>query len=88
MTLVERYAEKYEVTKREARQIIANFTGILQDALDDEGRAVINNVGTIKIVAREERAGHNPVTGESITIPAHKSIKIVPCKAYKEHLNK
>lgn len=88
MTLAERYAEKFNVSKKEAQQILANVGGTIHDALDQDGRAVLNNIGIIKVVERDERKGRNPQTGKNITIPAHKTVKMTPCKGYKEYLNK
>jgi len=39
------------------------------------------------VADRAERAGRNPKTGESITIPASRAVKFKPGKELKESVN-
>lgn len=50
--------------------------------------ARIDSFGTFKAVVKPERAGHNPRTGETIVVPAHKSVVFKAGKALKEEVNK
>lgn len=43
--------------------------------------------GSFSTGARAERAGRNPSTGETITIPASKTVKFVAGKAFKDVVN-
>ena len=43
--------------------------------------------GSFSTGTRAERNGRNPSTGETITIPAAKTIKFAPGKAFKDAVN-
>ncbi|ALL70287.1 DNA-binding protein HU (plasmid) [Paraburkholderia caribensis MBA4] len=43
--------------------------------------------GSFSTGARAERAGRNPSTGETITIPAAKTVKFTAGKAFKDVVN-
>lgn len=47
----------------------------------------IKGLGAFMVVDRAERNGRNPATGESIVIPAKKSLKFKWSKALKDSLN-
>ncbi len=49
---------------------------------------VLPGIGKLLLVARAERQGRNPATGETITIPAKKVVKIRVAKACKDALIK
>ena len=53
------------------------------NAVADGDEARINSFGTFKSVDKPERAGHNPRTGETIIVPAHKSVAFKAGKALK-----
>ncbi|MEM1973514.1 MAG: HU family DNA-binding protein, partial [Thermoplasmata archaeon] len=40
--------------------------------------------GTFSVTKRKPRKGRNPKTGEEVKIPATKSLKFTPGKAFKE----
>ena len=48
---------------------------------------VLPGFGTFKIKSMPARKGHNPRTGESIEIKAHRKVTFTPSKALKETLN-
>ena len=43
--------------------------------------------GSFSTGARAERAGRNPSTGETITIPAAKTVRFTAGKAFKDAVN-
>ena len=43
--------------------------------------------GSFSTGARAERSGRNPATGETITIPAAKTVKFTAGKAFKDAVN-
>ena len=63
------------------------FNEIAKSVADgDEAR--IDSFGTFKAIVKPERAGHNPRTGETIVVPAHKSVAFKAWKALKDEVNK
>jgi DNA-binding protein HU-beta len=70
-------------------------TGEAVDAILRVVTAAITGGDTVQLVgfgsfstgARAERSGRNPSTGETITIPAAKTVKFTAGKAFKDAVN-
>ena len=60
---------------------------MIESELVMDGVCRIPNIGTLKVVARAERPGRNPKTGEAVMIPARKAVKFIPTKELKAKLN-
>jgi len=63
---------KMEVAKKEA-EVLAVIEAILELAEDG---SVETPLGTVEVVDVAQREGRNPSTKETITIPAHKAVKV------------
>jgi integration host factor beta subunit len=61
------------MTLKDAEIIVDTIFESMTDALAQGDRIEIRGFGSLKVKDREEREGRNPVTGESIHIPAKKS---------------
>lgn len=48
----------------------------------------IADFGTFKPIDKPQTTGTNPRTGEKVVIPAHRIVKFVPAKAFKDELKK
>lgn len=57
--------------------------GLIQD-----GVVSFSNKFKIEAYTRAERQGKNPLTGEIMTIPAKRTLRIKPFKEFAEELNK
>ncbi len=68
--LVSIVAEKAEVTKKTAEDIFDMFLATIQETLENGEKVVISGFGTFEVRQRIARKGHNPRTGEDISIPA------------------
>jgi DNA-binding protein HU-beta len=83
------------MTKTDLARVLSDKLGILNDtdqsavdivfadiidALEQGERVNISGFGTFAILARGERTGRNPQTGESIEIPASRTAKFKPGK--------
>jgi DNA-binding protein HU-beta len=70
-------------------------TGAAIDAIFDAVMTAVTKGDTVQLIgfgsfssgARAERTGRNPSTGESITIPAAKTVKFTAGKAFKDSVN-
>ena len=84
---IAKYAEKYGVTKVQAKSSIDAFIETLWDAvIDDDG---VDFYGFMKIekVRKSETTGRSPLTGESITIPAKDVPKAKFSSRFKKAVN-
>lgn len=73
---VERYAEKTGMSKKDAAEAVNAFFAITAEALKAGDKVVFPGTFKAEVSERKERTGRNPLTGEEITIPAKKTIKV------------
>ncbi|MPW23058.1 HU, DNA-binding transcriptional regulator, beta subunit [Paraburkholderia piptadeniae] len=70
-------------------------TGETIDAIIEAVTRAVSKGDTVQLIgfgsfstgARAERSGRNPSTGETITIPAAKTVKFTAGKAFKDAVN-
>ena len=77
-------ADHHQIEKRAADAILTGLVGLLVQHLTSGDRLRIAGLGVLEVKDRPERAGHNPATGEAITIKASKKIVFRPAKELKE----
>ncbi len=82
--LVEVFAERMELTKKDAEKALAVFTDIVTEELVKGERVAITGFGTFEVANRAEREGRNPKTGEPMTIAATKAPKFKAGKLLKD----
>ncbi len=82
--LVEKIAEKANLTKANAERSLNAFLDAVEDVLVKEGKLTLTGFGTFVVEDRKERKGRNPRTGKEISIPAAKVVKFRPGKLLKE----
>ncbi|MSS07024.1 HU family DNA-binding protein [Clostridium sp. WB02_MRS01] len=82
--LVTAFAERMELTKKDAEQALAVFTDIVTEELVKGERVAITGFGTFEVANRAEREGRNPKTGEPMTIAATKAPKFKAGKLLKD----
>lgn len=84
--LVDAVAEKAEVSKAAAKEIIdATFEEIVKSIKKDK-RFAMPGFGTFTVRERKAKTGRNPKTGESIKIKASKTIGFKPAPTVKDKL--
>lgn len=78
---------KEKIGKKELEEIIEDIFIAIEHALSDDYEVTIGEVGILKPVKRNARKGRNPQSGEEITIPERKDVKLKVSKKFKEKLN-
>ena len=92
--LTEQLSKKTGMSKAEAkRAVVALFStapreGIIAPAVSKGDKVQITGFGTFESRKRKKRAGRNPQTGESITIPGGKYPAFVAGKSLKERVKR
>jgi DNA-binding protein HU-beta len=81
--LIEALAETCELTKRDASDILDTTIDLIKKNTK-KGGVSIAGFGSWTVSKRKARMGRNPQTGESIKIPAGKSVRFKAGKAFKE----
>ncbi|MBQ9009478.1 MAG: HU family DNA-binding protein [Clostridia bacterium] len=72
------------VEKKAAAQAVDTVLTSIGDTLAKGESVALLGFGTFSVKDRPERKGHNPATGESITIAASKSVVFKAGKALKD----
>ena len=71
-------------SKAAAERIVDTVIDTITEALKAGDKVSIRGFGTFKVKQTAKRQGRNVATGETITIPAHKSIKFVVSEELKQ----
>ena len=93
---------KNKLNKKDLSKILSYKTGLslnLSSKIIDDfiliiinnltaGNLILKNIGTFKILKKNERIGRNPKTKEKFIISARNSISFTPSKKITKNLNK
>jgi nucleoid DNA-binding protein len=82
--LIERIADRANVSKREAQDYFEAFTGVVEDALKSGEQIQITGFGKFYVQEREAREGINPQTKQKMNIAASKVPKFTAGNALKD----
>ena len=85
--LIESTALVTKTTQKQTEKTVRAFIEELKLVLCKGNAVTIQGFGTFKPVHRAEKKGHNPATGESITIPAQDMVTFRISKKFKETIN-
>ncbi len=80
-------AEKAEVSKREAEDVIEAALAIVEAALIKGEAVKISGFGVLTKKERAQREGTNPSNQEKIVIPSSATVNLKVSKSLKEKLN-
>ena len=84
--IIKKVAENTGMTQKDVTAIVDTFVDAVINSIKD-GKVSISGFGTFEVVERAARMGRNPKTGMEIEIPASKSPKFKPAKAFKDFVN-
>lgn len=85
--LVKVVAEKADLTLAVAGDVVTAVVDAISQALIEGQEVAIPGFGTYKVAERAARTCRNPKTGETINVPASKSVSFKVSKALNEKLN-
>lgn len=85
--LAAKMAETADIKKKDAEAALDAFLTVVTDELKAGNAVQLIGFGNFEISERAEREGRNPATGETITIPASKSVHFKAGKKLKELVN-
>ena len=85
--LIAAIAETSGSSKNSANEFLDALVKVTTECLQEGGQITLPGVGSIAVANRAERAGRNPRTGETMTIPASRTAKFKIAKGLKEALN-
>ena len=85
--LTKSVATRIGATQKDAAVYVDAVIGSIKDGMIEDGKVQIVGFGTFEVKERAEREGHNPATGESMTIAACRAPKFKAGKALKDAVN-
>lgn len=77
-------AEKVEVTRKQAKSMLEELSGLVVRELKREGALRLAGLGVFRKRKSKARVGRNPATGEPIKIPARTRLRFTASKALKD----
>ena len=80
-------AEKADVTKEKAGEILNILTDEITNAMNKNDPVTLIGFGTFSVRERSARTGKNPQTGAEIQIPASKTVGFKAGKSLKDAVN-
>jgi len=82
--LVEKMVEKFNMTKKEATEVLTWLSQEITNNLRHGAQVKIVGLGAFKVRERKARTAINPKTGEKIELPAKRVPRFTPAKDLKE----
>ncbi|MDZ7332664.1 MAG: HU family DNA-binding protein [candidate division KSB1 bacterium] len=86
--LVDIIAEGTGLTKVETAAVVDGLFATMRNALKAGHRIEIRGFGRFQVVQRSERIGRNPKSGETVRIPAYKTVRFNCSKLLQDALNR
>jgi DNA-binding protein HU-beta len=78
---------KLGCTKKEADKYLKAFEEVIMEELKNGGKIQLIGFGSFEVIERPAREGRNPLTGDTLNIPAVKVARFKPGKALKDSIN-
>jgi DNA-binding protein HU-beta len=85
--LVERVGVEHGVAKEHVRKILDSAFAAIMAAVENGEDVSLSGFGRFKLSSRDARQGRNPVTGETIEIPASRKLAFTAAKSVRDTLN-
>lgn len=81
--LIAEITDRTEVKKSHAKSVVDAMVSIITECAKKGGEDVsVNNLGIFRSKMVPEREGHNPATGEKVTVAAHKALRLRPTRRF------
>jgi len=85
--LAETMAVKAGIPKNQAGEVLNGILDEMTLALSKGERVTLPGLGSFSLSDRAARTGRNPRTGETMSIPASRSVRFSPALALKKAVN-
>ncbi len=85
--VVEKLAERVELSKKESEIVVNTVFRSIIDALADDDKVELRGFGSFRTRERHSRIGRNPKTGDRVDVPHKKVPFFKPGKNLKQFVN-
>ncbi len=86
--LVAAVAETADLEQKTVDAVLRGLQSTLEGAAASGEKVSVPGFFALAVGQRAEREGRNPATGQTITIPAAKTVKLTPGSALKDAANR
>ena len=83
---VEKLAERMDITKKAAEEMLSHVTTLMRETMKTGEEIVFNTMGKFFVQAKPAREARNPMTGETVKVPAKTVAKWRPNKKFKDEV--
>lgn len=84
--LIAEIADRTNLKKANAKAAVDTMVEIITECAKKGEDVAVNKLGTFRSKMVPEREGHNPATGEKVTVAAHKALRLQVSTALKRQL--
>lgn len=85
--LIKQVIETSSVPRRDVLRVFDAIMEVTVQNLKDEGVCILpGDIGKLEIVERSARMGRNPRTGEAVSIPPGKTVKLRASSTLKDQI--
>lgn len=85
--LISEIATRTNLKKADAKAAVDTMVDIITECAQKGEGVAVNNFGTFRSKLMPEREGHNPATGEKVTIPTHRALRLSVSGVMKKAIN-
>ena len=85
--LVDYIADKVDLTKTDAERALDAFMEAVTETLKRKDSVALTGFGTFSVSERAARTARNPMTGETVNVPAKTAPKFKAGKKLKDAVN-
>lgn len=85
--LIAEIANRTNLKKANAKAAVDTMVEIITECAKKGEDVAVNNLGTFRSKMVPEREGHNPATGEKVTVPAHRVLRLSVSSVVKKSIN-
>lgn len=82
--LLNEYAERNELTRKEADALLTSLTDLITATVASGEDVAISGFAKFRRIDRPARMARNPATGEMVKVAAKRVARITPLKAFKD----
>ena len=86
--LAENLVEKFNLNKREAKNLVEHFFEEIRQALESGDDVKLSGFGNFELREKSSRPGRNPKTGESIPVSARRVVVFKPGQKLRTRVEK
>lgn len=82
--VVNHFAEKFDMKRAQVKELFEELSNLATSEVKENGEFQLPGFGKLVLSERKAREGRNPQTGETIQIPAKRTLKFRLTKGIKD----